>query len=154
MSGIGMGIFDNSALAEHDQVTHRVGKEGVALSFACRGCAMNKEMLIEWPEIISLKYGIDPALAYRNHPNIIARPTRYEFKAEDGGWVPDERCTACDWRLAIVIGPDEPERWLAIGRRNGAIHPQAEQQLSQFVSGIANAARQQMARAQIPQRVR
>jgi hypothetical protein len=153
--GIGMGIFENSALGEHDAVVHRVRRDGVALEFACRGCATPKEFVLEWPEVIALKYGIDPALAFRAHQNVIVRPTHFEFKADDGGWVPvDDRCPTCNFVYAVVVGPDEPERWLASARRSGAINPQTELQLSQFVSGIANAARAQMQAARRPQQLR
>jgi len=149
-----MGIFENSALGEHDTVVHRVRRDGVALEFACRGCAVPKEVVLEWPEVIALKYGIDPALAFRNNTNVLSNPTHFQFKSEEGGWVPDLRCPSCDFALAVVVGPDEPERWLASARRSGAINPQSEQQLSQFVAGMANSARSQMQAARQPQRLR
>jgi len=148
-----MGIFENSALGEHDTVVHRVRKDGVALEFACRGCAVPKEVVLEWPEVIALKYGIDPALAFRSQQNIITRPTHFEFKADEGGWVPELRCPTCDFALAVVVGPDEPERWLASARRSNAVSPQLEQQLSNYVARIANAARAQMQSARQPQRL-
>lgn len=155
MSGIGMGIFENSALGEHDAVVHRVQRDGVVLEFACRGCATPKAFTLEWPEVIALKYGIDPALAFRNQQNVIQHPTHFEFKSEQGGWIPiDERCSSCNFVFAVVVGPDEPERWLSSARRTGAINPQAEQQLSQYVSRVANAARAQMQSARQPQLLR
>lgn len=154
MSGNGMGIFENSALSEHDAVVHRVRRDGVALEFACRGCAVPKEVVLEWPEVIALKYGIDPALAFRANPNVIAHPTHFQYNAEEGGWVPDIRCPSCNFGLAVVVAPDEPERWLASARRSNAISPQAEQQLSQFVASVANAARAQAQAARQPQRLR
>jgi hypothetical protein len=150
----GMGIFDNSAIDEHDQVTHKIRRDGVALTFACRGCATPKELVVEWPEIIALKYGIDPALAYRNMPNIVSSPTRYEWSSEESGWMPDLQCKKCEWRLAVVIAPDEPERWLSAGRRTGVVSQASEQKISQYVRGMAQAARQRMNAAQLPQRVR
>lgn len=148
------GIFDNSALGDHDTVVHHVRREGVALQFACRGCTTPKELTIEWPEVISLKYGIDPSIAFRNQPNVIGNPTKYTFHAEDGGWIPDLDCPGCGFRYAIVVGPDEPERWLATARRSGVLSHQMEQQLSQYVAGVANAARAQMQQARQLQRIR
>ena len=147
-----LGIFETTALAEHEQVSAKVSTDGVKLSFRCQGCGDTIDMLLEWPEVIALKYGLDPLLAWRGQQQVVETPMQFTFSKDEGCWAPMGKCGTpnCHWAYGIRIGTGEPEGWLSQARRSQYLHPQAEAQLSQYCDTLARQLRGQMA----PQRPR
>jgi hypothetical protein len=141
-----LGIFETTALAEHEQVQTKISQDGVMLSFRCQGCGDTIDMLLEWPEVIALKYGIDPLLAWRGKQQVVESPMQFTFSKEEASWAPMGKCSTsnCRWAYGIRIGTQEPERWLGQARRANYLHPQAEAQLSQYCDGFARQLRGQM----------
>jgi hypothetical protein len=140
------GIYETSALAEHEQVATGIGPEGVKISFRCQGCGDLIDLVLEWPEVISLKYGVDPAIAWRGKQQIVQEPMPFTFSHKEGAWAPMGKCGTpnCLWTYGIRIQTHEPERWLGQARRSGYIHPQREAQYSQYCDQLARQIRGQM----------
>ena len=141
-----LGIYEGTALAEHEQVQTGISPEGVKLSFRCQGCGDTIDMVLEWPEIIALKYGVDPALAYRGRQQIVQTPMPFTFSTKENSWAPMGKCATsnCQWAYGIRIATHEPERWLAQARRSNYIPTQAEAQLSNYCDNLARQLRGQM----------
>jgi len=135
------GMFDNSAIKAHDSVRAAVTPGGVVLEFECQGCSGGQQLTLEWPEVVALKYGVDPAFVYRGRPNIVREPMSFQPIADENAWRPVAACSKCNWHYAIRIGFEEPEQWLMRARRSNYI-PQ-ENNLSQFCSAFANGNRPQ-----------
>ena len=131
------GVFDGSVgLKNHDSVKPFVTPQGVALQFECQGCGNPKKLIVEYPEMIALKYGVNPEIAFRGIPGVLDEPTRWEFLPAEQSWRPDRRCPGCFW-FPIRIDPQEPERYLQMARRRGYINPAVEQKLSAIAAKAA-----------------
>jgi hypothetical protein len=141
-----LGIFETTALAEHEQVGTKVGPDGVKLSLRCQGCGNTIDILLEWPEVIALKYGLDPLLAWRGQQRIVETPMQFTFSKDEASWAPMGKCEEanCHWAYGIRIGVHEPENWLGQARRANFLHPQHEAQLSQYCDQLARRLRGQM----------
>jgi hypothetical protein len=137
------GIAEGQALSEHEQVHSAVTPEGPVLEFTCQGCGTPIQMTLEWPEVIALKYGIDPALCWRGQQQVVGNPMPFSYSSKENAWVPLGRCGngACNWYYGIRIFPHEPERWLQQARRSRFIDTVVENQLSQYATAMANQAR-------------
>lgn len=135
---VGAGIQEG--WGAHRTVHAQPQREGLIFQFECSICGTITLLQAEWPEMVALKYGVNPTVAFRQLPNLLKEPTDWAFqKNENGeaGWRPDVKCTSCPAKLDLLIEPHEPERYLAAARRAGFINPQGEQQISQICSQIA-----------------
>lgn len=124
-------------LKKHESVLAKPTREGVVLELSCQGCGKPTKMTIEWPEVVALKYGVNPVIAFRAHPGVVKFPTRWEFLPHEHSWRPEMKCRHCQFWIPLRISPDEPERFLKVGRRNGLIHPAGEKQVSQVAAAAA-----------------
>lgn len=138
------GIFGNS-IAQHDHVGSELHREGIEFSFQCGGCKLHMGLLIEWPEFVAMKYGLDPAAAFRNRRGMTSGDVMsWVFSKQEQRWRPNphtERCPNCNFTRPIRLTHDEPERQLKRGRRAGHINPAAEQQVSALCDSIRKQAR-------------
>jgi hypothetical protein len=121
----------------------------VVLEFECQGCSGGQQLTLEWPEVIALKYGVDPAFVFRGQQGVLrGTAMSFEPKHEENAWRPVAGCQKCNFHHAVRISFDEPERWLEQARRGGYVPNEA--QLSQFCSKFAASARPQQARPGVP----
>ena len=118
-----------------------VKPQGVLMQFDCQVCGIPTVMEIEYPELVALKYGVNPLVAFRHHPNILQNPTRWEFSPADNGWKPDIRCGQCHANASkdLCIEPHEPEKMLVAARRRDYINPIGEQEVSAICAKISQA---------------
>ncbi|MDD5007591.1 MAG: hypothetical protein PHC68_04200 [Syntrophorhabdaceae bacterium] len=138
------GIFDGlggQALKTHDSVHSEVTKDGLVLEFYCHGCGKPRQLVVEYPELIALRYGVNPAVAFRGQTRILATPINWRFVSEENAWKPDMTCDGCAFHLFVRIAPSEPQKYLEAARQKGLLAPQYEQQLSQIASQAAQLAR-------------
>ena len=127
-----IGIFEGSALKSHDSVATTVLPEGVVLEFECQGCGFGRQLALEWPEVISLRNGVDPAVAFRGRQGIIrGMPMSLHHLPAEHAWQPIRQCDHCGFKSQVRIGDHEPERWLEQGRRGGFVPN--EMQITQLV---------------------
>ncbi len=144
------GIFGSdqasieSGLKNHDSVHSTVDERGVVFEMECQGCGVPTQIVAEWPEMVALKYGVNPAFAFRGNPGIMSsEPTKWEFLPHEQSWRPDMRCPRCDFHICLRVLPDEPEKFLSAGRRKGIIIPQGEQKVAAICHAVSNNIRQQ-----------
>jgi len=141
-----LGIFGEDAsgmeptLTRHDSVNHTAEREGVMLEFYCQGCGRGTRILIEWPELVAMKYGHNPALIFGRHPGVVSRLMSWVYVPAEQSWRPDAKCRHCNFNFCIRLSPEEPERYLKVGRRSKFINPTGEQQISQLCSQAAQPA--------------
>jgi hypothetical protein len=121
-----------------------VRPEGILMQFDCQVCGIPTVMMIEYPEVVALKYGVNPVIAFRAHPSILQEPTRWEFSPgatvnDPTGWRPDIKCCQCNANANkdFCIEQHEPELLLQGARRRGYINPAGEQQISQICAQAA-----------------
>lgn len=129
-------------LKDHDAVVAQVERDGLLLKFCCDGCGAETTLLVEWPELVALKYGLNPAHAFQNRPGIIAgRPMDWSYDTDEQRWKPHAQCRAkCrTFHYGVRLTPDEPERYLQQGRRARYINAAGEQQISTLCAQIAGA---------------
>jgi hypothetical protein len=110
---------------------------GVMLRFFCQTCGQPADMEIEYPEVVALKYGVNPAIAFRQFPNMVRSATRWEFRPDENGWLPDISCKVCSRKVEVIVEPHEPERFLQGARRRGFINTAGEAQVSQLCAKMA-----------------
>jgi hypothetical protein len=138
------GIFGGEALEAHMKVRAVPTPEGALLEFTCQGCNAGTQLTLEWPEVIALKYGVDPAIAYRGRPDIVEKPMSFSWKKDENAWRSNGKCQRCPFHYGIRIAPNEPEQWLAAGRRSNFIPQRAENPLSAYCRQVADQLRMQM----------
>jgi hypothetical protein len=128
-------------LKRHRTVHAQPAEEGVVLQFECQVCGQPSVITVEYPEVVALKYGVNPVIAFRNHPSMLKEPTRWEFSPSQNGWNPDITCRACNanCKKDVLIEPHEPELMLAGARRRGFINAGGEHQVSAICAKVAQA---------------
>ena len=42
--------------------------DGVIMQMSCQGCGVPTHITVEWPELVAMKYGVNPVVAFRPHP--------------------------------------------------------------------------------------
>ena len=124
-------------LKKHETVNVQPTKEGVVMQMSCQGCGRPTHMTVEWPEVVALKYGVNPVVAFRAHPGVVKYSTRWEFLPREHAWRPELKCSNCQFWFPLRISPEEPERFLAAGRRHGFILPAGEQEVSRVAAMAA-----------------
>lgn len=124
-------------LKKFESVHVQPTKEGVVLQVSCQGCSRPTHIIMEWPEAVALKYGVNPEFAFHGHPRIVNFPTKWEFLPHENAWRPDMRCGKCGFHFPVRISPDEPERFLKVGRQQGFINPDGEAQVSRIAAVAA-----------------
>ncbi len=144
------GVFGDTepgldpGLKKYETVQAKPTQQGVVFQLTCQGCGKPTQMLVEWPEMVALKYGVNPAIAFRAHPAILSNPTRWEWlgvakgdRSPEQAWRPEIRCRHCDFHFPLRVSSAEPERFLAAARRAGFINQAGEQQVSQIAAQYA-----------------
>lgn len=138
------GIFgtDTAALDQglkkHDSVHAKATASALVLQLNCQGCGKPTHMEVEWPELVAMKYGVNPVIAFRGRSGIISNLTRWEFLPAEQAWRPEMKCRNCGFNVPIRISADgEPERHLAVARRRGFINPPGEHMVAQIAAQAA-----------------
>lgn len=132
------GIFGEE-LRDNDSVRSTTTREGVVFEFYCQGCGGAKQITAEWPEMIALKYGVNPGHAMQG---IVRQPTNWYFMSEENAWRPDMRCPVCQFGFCLRVAPHEPGRFIDDARRRRFLDPGAEAQLSARAGQMAQQLRQ------------
>ena len=126
------------ALQKHDSVYSKVARDGLVLEFYCDGCGRPTRLEIEWPELVALKYGLNPAQVFRGRQGILSgQAMDWSFDTEEARWKPHAQCRHCEFHFGVRLSPDEPERYLVQGRRSRYINTAGEQQVSQLCAQLA-----------------
>ena len=134
--GTGFGGTD-SALDENERVRHKLVREGVEYTFRCPGCGMTTKLTLEWPELVALKFGLNPALVFQHNRGFVDKPMSWSPDKDERAWKPDARCEKCNYYYGLRISPDEPERRLKAARRARLINPNGERAVTQLCQQMA-----------------
>lgn len=127
-------------LSQHDGVSHKIQPEGCKTIFNCPSCGVPIEITLEWPEIVAMKYGVNPYQVYGQgqYSGLISgQPISWKFVAGEQAWTPEMKCAQCSWASGLRVKQPELEPWLAEGRRRGYINPAAEKDVSHLCEQIA-----------------
>ena len=124
-------------LQKHDSVRHVIKPEGLVLEMYCPGCGTPTTVTVEYPELIAMKYGVNPVRAFQRFPQILRSPTNWRFLDEEQAWRPDMKCPTCNFNISLRLSPGETDRHLQVARRRSFLSPQLEQQASQIAAQVA-----------------
>lgn len=152
------GIFDGSTtgiagtqggLTSFDSPTTTSRQDGVAVGMQCRGCGRPVEMLVEYPELVCIKYGISPHLVFQLYPQLrrhVQQVTEWQYSQANQGWAPMQPCASCRTWVPPIFTQEEGERLLAKARRSGWITSAGEKEMSDGAYSAATRAAQQLNR--------
>ncbi len=127
----------DSGLKKHDSVHAKATPRALVFQLNCQGCGKPTHLEVEWPELVALKYGVNPVIAFRGRPNMLQSPTRWEFRPAEQAWRPEIKCRNCGFHVPLRVAPDEPERHLAVARRREFINQQGEHAVAQICAQAA-----------------
>jgi hypothetical protein len=118
-------------LQSFDKPTTTVTPEGVAVGMSCRGCGRPAQLVVEYPELVAIKYGVSPLIAYQGiTPAPVREPIDWRYSASQQGWFPVKTCAWCHTLCAPIFTPEEADAHLGRARRNGWTREDAEKALS------------------------
>jgi hypothetical protein len=141
------GIFEGGGLNELERLSWKPVNEGIQFDFSCHSCGRPLGLVVEWEELVALKYGMPPAIAYQFTPARLRSPITWVADREDSCWRPDIVCRHCnDGRgIPLMIGFTEPEMYLRSGRAKNPplIIPAGERSAAQECVKVQNMLRQQ-----------
>jgi len=125
------GVFEGAdGLKRHDAVKTHITPQGCALTFECQGCGTPSQLMVEYPELVSMKYGVNPAIAFRG-TQFVREPTSWMYLPHENAWCPNQlKCRNCGFKFPLRIERGECERHLSEARSRGYINPAGEQQVS------------------------
>jgi hypothetical protein len=134
------GVFEGAAgLKSHDSVKTHITQGGCALVFECQGCGAPTQLLVEYPELVAMKYGVNPAIAFRG-TRFVKQPMSWMYLPHENAWRPHHlECVKCGFKLPIRIERGECERHLSDARSRGFINPAGEKDVSQRCMEMARA---------------
>lgn len=119
--------------------------QGVVVEMACRGCGRGAKLLVEYPELVAVKYNVAPHIAFHGKPNILQNPVPWAYSPREQAWWPSYPCNHCRTPIAPLVTPEEAESHLAKARRNRWIDPVGEQYVAKIASDVAQQVQQQQA---------
>jgi hypothetical protein len=144
------GVFgDNSAgldpgLSKHDSVDVGVTGEGAVFEFTCPGCGRSRQLVIEYPELVALKYRISPHMAFQGQGRAYCQDASvWRWVKDEHKWGLQMKCNLCPYHYPLRLSPAEPEAILGKARRASLINPVAEQQVMQYVDAVRQRMRPQ-----------
>jgi len=125
MLGEGKGIFAEGAAAlddafgKHRQVKCAPSRDGVTASFTCDQCGKGRELVVEWPELIAIKYNVPPERVLHGL-NLVQELTPWLFNTVTQGWQPEARCSCSNTNAPSFTG-HEADQFLTWARGRGAL---------------------------------
>lgn len=136
------GMFADTALGDHETVQVELNQRGAEFTITCQGCGDPVGIGIPWFEIVALNYGVSPAAAYAQVPQVFGGqpPTPWVVVQLENGqreWrIRDFRCKRDNWHYPFHLSLSDPKRLLEKGRRIPGALPN-EGQLSQIANAVA-----------------
>jgi len=147
------GIFGSEcaglcpALSDHEAQRKSGSPEGLVVNFDCARCGSRKVMVIEWPEMLALRAGVPPVVAYQRSQGLLrGAPLDWKWDGKEQVWWPALPCARCTSALLVWLTPSDIQQSLDLARARGFIPPKVEQACQQFCAAAVQAIRQQMGR--------
>jgi hypothetical protein len=122
-------------LCSYDKVVHQVVQSGLANEFQCRNCGAPIRLVVEWPEIIAIRCGISPHLAYQgNHrfSSFAQNKWRKADKRCGDYWVPEGiKCNKCGKEVYVLLSSGECAAHINKGKQKSVV-PAYERELGAY----------------------
>jgi len=135
------GSLGGDGLKALDSVRRRYTGDGMLVEVNCGSCGKARHCTIPWPEIIALKFNVNPARVFSQVPQLRPYAAEWANTSQHAGrgvlyaWYPSGlRCRCGVPFNRPLITPAECESHLVEMRQRQAMSPQLEQQLSQICS--------------------
>ncbi len=135
------GSLGGDGLKALDSVRRRYTAEDMVVEVNCATCGMLRHCAIAWPELIALKYNVNPARVYSQVPQLRPYASEWSNTSQHAGrgvlyaWYPSGiRCRCGVPFNRPLITPAECEAHLVEMRQRQAMSPQIEQQLTRICS--------------------
>jgi hypothetical protein len=121
----------DGGLRAHDSVKTTPTPVGVAVEMQCRGCPRPLQLMVEYPELVAVKYNVPPQEIFRANPNLLQQGiTQWKWSQNEQAWWPEVRCSGCGNIAGPMFTPEEAEVLLGRARRNNWINEQGESYIS------------------------
>lgn len=104
--------------------------EGLVIRLMCESCGTPREVTPEYAELIAIKYGLQPHVAF-NGQGVLKHPTLWGFDQNHRAWFPDAKCP-CGMALRPLITVAEAGKALDVAVNSGWIPLKFVQDLSRF----------------------
>jgi hypothetical protein len=136
------GIFGaecalGDAMGNFESAQTRTDKEGVVIRGACNRCGDTHKVVVEWAELIALKYGLSPHVAFHGTNGVLQSLTAWMYDNEQHAWYPTGLRCHCGETYTVYLTAGEGEGHMRTARQRGFIPPQAEAQLSKHASDVS-----------------
>jgi len=135
------GLFDGTqaglepGLANMESVDSDVTPDGAVYQFRCQGCGNTVQLVVEYPELVALKFKLSPHIAFQG-PAARLCPQASKWLPQHGKWKLQQPCGACSWNLRLELQKNEPEGMLRRARREDYFGGQHEKALSEHCNAI------------------
>jgi len=133
----------DGGLKAHDTVRTQATPEGVAVEMQCRGCPRPLRLTVEYPELVAIKYNVQPQEVFKGAPQFVKSLTEWRYSQTEQAWWPVTRCSGCQNIVGPMFTPEEAEAHLRKARQMGWVDPRGEE----YVSKLAYATIQAMQQA-------
>jgi hypothetical protein len=147
------GIFGDDcaglcpALSNYDTNKKAAQQDGLAMQFDCQRCGSSKIIVVEWPEMLALRAGVPPAVAYQGVSGLMqGPPLDWKWDSQERVWWPNRTCSGCHQALVVALAPEDVQQHVDIARSRALFPPQMEKACAQMCAAAIAALRQQMGR--------
>lgn len=121
----------DGGLKAHDSVRTTPTATGVAVEMNCRGCPRPLQLMVEYPELVAVKYNLPPQELFKRFPQFLQGPmTEWRWSQNEQRWWPVARCSGCGNIAGPMFSSEEAENHLRTARRNNWINTAGESQVS------------------------
>jgi len=126
-----------SAMNEYNQAKTTVTPDGLEIRVHCENCGRQPAVTAEFPELIAIKYGLQPHVAYgpliaQGRKILQGQATAWGFDPAKKMWFPDAKCSGCGWPVRPLISVGEAEAAIRAGQGSGWIPLAVVEQLSKY----------------------
>lgn len=143
------GLLEGAAIQHLRRARTTPTAAGLFIEMPCGRCGFSVALTLDWPEVVSLKYGISPDRWLRAAPGDTIVGWSYGQDKNQAGqpvgppsWRPNLQCK-CGGHYPLRVRPDEPENWLKTARASRMLDPRIEASVSQQAAQMANPQQQQ-----------
>lgn len=141
------GIFSGDAAERFERPRGRIEKDGYYIAHHCVHCHRFRNLMISYPELVAVKYGIEPHF-YASRLPMFQLPipqdmSPWHLDTPTGRWYPHNQCTNCGKVTKLAMTQSEAGTIINNAASQGIIHPQALQRYANAAAQIVNQVAQQ-----------
>lgn len=134
--GAEASVTGRGAMDDWIQARTQPSKEGLVIHLMCESCGSRRTVTPEYPELIAIKYGLQPHVAWAG-TGVLHTPTVWGFDQRMNAWFPDAICPgACQQPLRPLITIAEADEALRRAQQSGWISPKTVQDMSKHCAAM------------------